>query len=569
MQPKNKLRLASLLSILCALSLLIVACGGGSTAPTQKNPAPAPASQQILRVPLEGGDFDSLDPALTSGGLGDPFNIIFNGLVTIRDDGSITDQLAASRMVSSDGLTYTFILRPNLKFSDGTPLTASDVAYSINRTLLPATQSNVRVYLSLIKDFAKITSGQIPTLTGDSLLVKDDKTISIILSKPAAYFLGALSYSTSFVVEKKLIDKYGNKWTDHLDEGGGCGPFKVKSYSHTTGLVLVPNPNYFGFQPKIQQIQYIIAGDRDSNYKAFEAGQFDIAGVPPSQDEIAATKPGYHLIPALASRFIGMNYLSKPLDNIKIRQAFALAINKDLIINHIIGKFVTPSNHIVPKGIPGYNPNLTGPAGVNGTAGDQTKARQLLQEGLQEGGYSSVSQLPSISLTYSIDYKAGADTISAIANEWQQVLGISVKLIGVHGTELIKQEGDTVGHSGPLQMWYGEWGADYPDPQDWLTLFFGKGTDHNTFNYGQNNSSDAAQQQAVQAEMAQADGERDNATRIKLYNDAEQKIVNDAGWITTYQTAYVFRVNPKLQNWHPNPLGTLATEDWANIYFAQ
>jgi len=134
---------------------------------------------------------------------------------------------------------------------------------------------------------------------------------------------------------------------------------------------------------------------------------------------------------------------------------------------------------------------------------------------------------------------------------------------------LIKQEADTVGHSGPLQMWYGNWGADYPDPQDWLTLFFGKGTDHNTFNYGQNNSSDAAQQQAVQAEMAQADGESDNATRIKLYNDAEQKIVNDVGWITTYQSSYAYSVNPKLQNWRINSLGALATQDWANIYFAQ
>ncbi|MBZ5686408.1 MAG: peptide ABC transporter substrate-binding protein [Acidobacteriia bacterium] len=569
MQPKKKLRLASLLSILCALSLFIAACGGASTPSTQKNPAAAPADKQILHIPLEGGDFDSLDPALTSGGLGDPYNIIFNGLVTTQDDGSIIDQLAASHSVSSDGLTYTFTLRPNLKFSDGTPLTASDVAYSINRTLLPATQSDVRVYLSLLKDFDKVTSGTIPTLIGDSLIVKDDKTISIVLSKPAAYFLGALSYSTSFVVEKKLIDKYGNTWTDHLEEGGGCGPFKVKSYSHTTGLVLVPNPYYFGFQPKLTEIQYIIAADRDSNYKAFQVGQFDLAPVPPSQDEVAATKPGYQVVPALASRFIGLNYLSKPLDNIKIRQAFALAINKDLIINHIIGKFVTPSNHIVPKGIPGYNPNLTGPAGVRGTTGDQAKAKQLLQQGLQEAGYSSLSQLPSISITYSIDYKAGADTISAIANEWKQVLGISVKLIGVHGTDLIKQEADTVGHSGPLQMWYGNWGADYPDPQDWLTLFFGKGTDHNTFNYGQNNSSDAAQQQAVQAEMAQADGESDNATRIKLYNDAEQKIVNDVGWITTYQSSYVYSVNPKLQNWRINSLGALATEDWANIYLAQ
>jgi oligopeptide transport system substrate-binding protein len=568
MHLKKMLSAASLFSILGVLSLFIVACGGGSTTPSQKNPA-APPDKQILHIPVEGGDFDSLDPALTSGGLGDPYNIIFNGLVTIRDDGSISDQLAASHTVSSDGLTYTFTLRPNLKFSDGTPLTASDVAYSINRTLLPATQSDVRVYLSLVKDFDKITSGKIPTLIGDSLIVKDDQTISIVLSKPAAYFLGALSYSTSFVVEKKLIEKYGTKWTDHLDEGGASGPFKVKSYSHTTSLVLVPNLNYFGFQPKLKEIEYIIAGDRDSNYKAFQAGQFDIAPVPPSQDEIAATKPGYQVVPALASRFIGMNYLSKPLDIIKIRQAFALALNKDLIINHIIGKFVTPSNHIVPKGIPGYNPNLTAADGVKGTAGDQAKAKQLLQEGLQEGGYSSVSQLPSISLTYSIDYKAGADTISAVADEWKQVLGISVKLIGIHATDLIKEEADTVGHSGPLQMWYGDWGADYPDPQDWLTLFFGKGTDHNTFNYGQNNSSDAAQQQAVQAEMAQADGEKDIATRMKLYNDAEQKIVNDVGWITTYQSAYVYSANPKLQNWKLNSLGALATEDWANIYFAQ
>jgi ABC-type transport system substrate-binding protein len=219
MRPKKKLRLASLLSMLCALSLFITACGSGSTTSTQKNLAAASADKQILRQPVEGGDFDSLDPALTSSGLGDPYNLIFTGLVGLQDDGTVADQLAASHMVSSDGLTYTFTLRPNLKFSDGTSLTATDVAYSINRTLLPATQSNVRVYLSLIKDFDKITSGKIPTLVGDSLIVKDDRTISLILSKRAAYFLGALSYSTAYVVEKKLIEKYGNTWTDHLEEG--------------------------------------------------------------------------------------------------------------------------------------------------------------------------------------------------------------------------------------------------------------------------------------------------------------------------------------------------------------
>ena len=254
MQLKKMLSLASLFSILCALSLFLVACGGGSTTTPLKNPAAAPPEKQILHIPEEGGDFDSLDPALTSSGLGDPYNIIFNGLVTIQDDGSISDQLAASHLVSSDGLTYTFTLRPNLTFSDGTPLTASDVAYSINRTLLPATQSDVRVYLSLVKDFDKITSGKIPTLIGDSLIVKDDKTISIVLSKPAVYFLGALSYSTSFVVEKKLIENYGTKWTDHLDEGGASGPFQVKSYSIPPVLCLSPIPITLASSPNSRRL---------------------------------------------------------------------------------------------------------------------------------------------------------------------------------------------------------------------------------------------------------------------------------------------------------------------------
>jgi ABC-type transport system substrate-binding protein len=517
---------------------------------------------------VEGGDFDTLDPALTSGN-GDPINILFTGLVQPTSNGTIIDQLALSHHVSADGLTYTFTLRPNLKFSDGTPLTATDVAYSINRTVLPATKSNVSGYLSLLKDYDRVTSGQIPTLIGDSIIVKDPATILLIISKPATYFLQALGYPTSYVVEKKLIDTYGANWTDHLAEGGGDGPFKVASYGHTTGLVLIPNSNYYGTPPRLQKIEYMIASDRNTNYKAFQAGQYDLAPVPPDQDQIAATRPGYQQVPALASRFIGLNYLYKPLDNLHIRQALALAINKSLVVKSIVGVSVTPSNHIVPQGMPGYYPELTGPANIAGTNGNQAMAKQLLQQGLHEEGYSSVAQLPPITLTYALGYQTAADTMTAIANEWKQILGISVRLSGVQANDLIQQGAATVGHAGPLQMWYGNWGADYPDPQDWLTLFFGKGSDHNTFNFGQNNSDTAAQQQAIQVEMALADSEKNVTKRMKMYNDAEQKIVNEACWITTYQSSYGYVVNPKLRNWKLSALGMISTNDWSNIYIAQ
>jgi oligopeptide transport system substrate-binding protein len=568
--PKTR-KVLYLSSILFTLMLLLAACGNGQNNNSSSNNIASP-DKQVLREPHEGGDFDSLDPALTYSGLGEPYNLIYSGLVTLNDDGTVAKQLAQSYQASQDGLTYTFHLRQGLKFSDGTPLTANDVAYSLNRVLLPATKSPVSGYLSLLKDYDQITTGKKPSLIGDSIIVQDANTIQLVISQPAAYFLEALSYSTGDVVEQKLVDKYGATWTDHLSEGGGDGPFKVQSYGHTSSLVLVPNPNYYGFQPKLQKIVYVIASDRDSIYKSYQAKQYDLAPVPPSQDAIARKQPGFQQVSALASRFIEMNYLVKPLDNVQIRQALSLAINKDLVINHIInvnGPVVTPSNHIILKGIPGYNPNLTGPAGVASTAGDQTKAVQLFQEGLKAEGYASAAQFPALTIAYDNSYPAGANTIIAIVAEWKSVLGINIKAVGEQPNQLAQDETNTIGHAGPLQLWYGVWGADYPDPQDWLSNFFGKGASENYANYGQNNSATATQQQAIQAELARADADQNQAERLQLYQDAEQKIINDAGWITTYQSSYVYSVNPKLHGWKLNSLGSLATDDWQDIYFVQ
>jgi len=565
---RKKSVLFGMVSLFSVLVVLLSACGGSSPS-NNSNTSSNLASKQVLREPVIGGDFDSLDPALTAGGLGDPINLIFTGLVAADDQGNIHDQLAATHQVSSDGLTYTFTLRPNLKFSDGTKLDANDVAYSINRTIDPATKSEVSSYLSLLKDYSQFSNGKVKTLIGDSIVVKDPNTIALIISKPASYFLQALNYSTSFTVNKNLISKYGAKWVDHLQEGAGDGPFKVKSYSHNTGLVLVPNPNYYKEKPKLQEIDEVITGDRDSTFKSMKAGQFDLAPVPPALDAANKPLPGYQTSPALATRFIGMNYLVKPLDNIKVRQALELALNRNLIVNQIIGPSVTPSFHIIPNGIPGYNKDLTGPDGLTSPAGDQAKAKQLFQQGLQEEGYSSASAVPQLTLSYSLSYKAGADTMAAVANEWKQVLGLNVKLQGVQGNDLISQEFATAGKNGPLQMWYGSWSTDYLDPQDWTTLFFDKGSANNTFNYGQNNSANASAQQAVQTELEKADVSTDQTARLKMYQEAEQKLVNDVPYITTYQSSYGYLLNPKLKGWKLYPLGSMATDDWANVYFTK
>jgi oligopeptide transport system substrate-binding protein len=282
----------------------------------------------------------------------------------------------------------------------------------------------------------------------------------------------------------------------------------------------------------------------------------------------AKDSPGFHFVPLQVNQYIGMNYLAKPLDNIKIRQALALAINKDLIVHSIMGDMMFPSNHIVPKGSPGYNLHLTGPDDAS-TKGDQNKARQLLTEGMKQAGYSSVNILPQISLTYSIDDSISSNVMSAIVSQWKEVLGITVKLNGIHNNDLYQQEAATVGNRGPLQIWYDLWGASYPDPQNWLSTFFAKRASQNAFNYGQNNSSAASAQQAVQTQLVLADREQDTAKRMKLYQDAEQKIVDDGTWITICQAALLYVVNPKVQNFKISPMAIITPEDVSQIYIAQ
>ena len=207
---------------LCFLVMLLVACDTGSRNSPAGKLVKAPANKQIYTVPQVNTANITLDPALVLAADQSSMNavqMIYTGLVQLDDKLQVHPQLAQSWDVSSDGLTYTFHLRHNLKFSDGTPLTSTDVAYSINRALEPATKSSTApIYLSLVKDSDKLLAGFIPTfsLIGDSLLTPDNNTLVIQIKKKAPYFLDMLTYPCSYVVEKHLIDTYQTSFTNYL-----------------------------------------------------------------------------------------------------------------------------------------------------------------------------------------------------------------------------------------------------------------------------------------------------------------------------------------------------------------
>lgn len=575
MRSHKKLTPKFLLSFLCLTVMLFLAsCGSNGPATSTGKPAKAPDSQQVFRYPIVDSDISTFDPAEgTDLNSIAAINLVFTGLVQEDDHLQVQPQLAQDYSASADGLTWTFHLRPNLKFSDGTPMTSQDVAYSIDRALSPAIANTTGVsltYLGLIKGAADRVNGKVSTVIGTGIQTPDANTVVIHVVKRTAYFLQTLTYPTSYVVEKSVIEKWGTKWTDHLSDNGGQGgngPFKVQSYDHATGITFVPNPDYYGPQPQLKKVIYPFVKTNDTNYVEYQANQIDETAIPTARyPQAQALTNQFRKVPQLWINYYGLNYLVKPFDNIKIRQAMDLAINKDIIAQSIWGGRYLPSNHIIPQGMPGYDQNLTGPDGA-GTKGNPTLAKQLFQQGLQEEGMT-LAQFPNIKFTYSNASPDTGNEITTVIQMWQQVLGItSIKPDPVDSAKLFSETSNTTGNTS-LQLWKVDWIADYPDPQDWITLQFDKGSAENNSNYGQNNSTDAAQQQAQQQQMEQADVMTNQTARMQAYNNIEQQLINDVAWLPVQQVQLTYLLKPYVVGIVDNAQNLTPPNDWANIYIA-
>ncbi|HZU69376.1 MAG TPA: peptide ABC transporter substrate-binding protein [Ktedonobacteraceae bacterium] len=588
MRSGKKFTIGFLPTLLCLVAMLLASCGSSTTPGNtgSNKPAKAPASQQIYRYgdAIGAADIATFDPGqATDAPSIEAIDMAFTGLVALNDNLQVVPQLAAALpTVSSDGLTWTFKLKPNLHFSDGSTLTSQDVVYSIDRALSPQISSLNGVsltYLGLIQDSDKRVNGKISTLIGDSLLTPDPNTVVIKVNKETGYFLEALSYPTAYVVEKSVIDKWGLKWTDHLaDNGGqgGAGPFKVKSYSHTTGIVFVPNTFYYNAKPQLQEVDFDFYKTAESAYAAYQANQVDITSVPAEDIQVARTKTKeYGQQPELTIDYFAMNYLYKPFDNIDIRQAFELAINKDAIMNALYHGTRPATCHIIPQGMPGYYAGLKCPGGAS-TSGNPSLAKQLLQQGMQQEGWTSVSQIPPIKITFESNAATLQNEITEVRQEIQTVLGITVQtqivdfptlLTDVTNTLCTKPDYHSCLNQG-LQMWELGWIADYPDPQDWTTLQFDKGAPNNDWNYGQNGSTDAAQQVQTQQLLEQADVTLDQTKRIQMYNQAEQQLVNDVAWLPMDQRFGTHLLKTYVIGRVFNAQAIVPADDWANVYIA-
>ena len=592
--------------LLSALALPLAACNASFGG--QASGAPL-APNQTFTWPYvtstgQFGHNEVMDPAEISSLIDTgTASMLYIGLVNFSPTLQIQNDAAQSVSVDSTGTIYTFHLRPNLAFSDGKPITAADFAYSIDRALSPnlcsvdsaktynpsglCVQEGMN-YLNQIIGATDRNSGAISTMiaNGDDprkgLNVIDAQTLKIRLENPVSYFLDALSYTSADVLEKSFVQNpayAGGLWVDHLDQGGTSGPFKLKSYGDGSKMTFVPNPYWekaFGQKLTIQQVIRPAIASVDSEYSNYRSGAFDYTDVPTNQYSFARGQSDFHSVPTLETDYFGLNTQTAPFDNVSIRQAFDLALNKQLLVDRVENGGAIPTNHIVPQGMPGFDVALKNPEpdGTQSLTGNQPAALSLLKQAKATCpdpttgatapdycAYITGTSPKEIDLYTPLEDSTRVQLAQFAAQEWSTSLGLNVQVKQVSFQALIGNISKPAAQD-PMPIWEIGWIADYPDPQDWLTLQF---TTEPPAGY----NSEGYRNATLVTLLKKADVEQNATKRMQMYNQAEQMVVDAGVWIPYQQAKTYWRIRSYVQGFGFNSIGLMEDTSWSKVYIAQ
>jgi oligopeptide transport system substrate-binding protein len=409
-----------------------------------------------LRLNL-GYEPDSLDWARATDSYS--FDIIANimtGLTKYNNDLRSVPSLAQNWNISPDGKTYTFYLDKNAKWSDGVPVLARDFEYGWKRILDPLTAGPYAYLLYPIKNAQKYNSGLITNPNQLGIRALNDYLLQVELAKPLSFFLNLTSWCVFFPQRKDIIQKYGDDWT----EPGkliSCGPFKLDKWQHEYKITLIKNDYYKNPEPLLEKIKYYIVSEQSSAFSLYlndELDCIDSRSIPVSEIETVKGKKETSIHPLLRGTYIGFNVEKPPFDNKLVRAAFSASIDRN-IFPKILRRSEIPSCTWIPPGLAGfYSPDI-------GMSYNIEHARKLLTL----AGYPDGKNFPKVSLYFPT--REDAKLISeAVQSCWKKVLNIEVELVNLEWKVFL----DTL-HKDPPHLFRLSWGADYPDPDTFMTLF--------------------------------------------------------------------------------------------------
>jgi oligopeptide transport system substrate-binding protein len=491
------------------VSIAVISHSGSNKSGTNSSNTASAASKanagQALRIP--GDDPLTLDPALVFDVTSSQYVVeLYGGLVTLDQSLKVQPDIAKSWDVSPDGKTYTFHLRGDVVFSGSNrKVTAQDFKYSMERACNQKTDSpTADTYLGDIVGCKDMVRGQASSASG--IKVIDDQTLELDIDAAKPYFLAKLTYPTAFVVDKDQIASDARNWTRHPH---GTGPFILKQWNIGQNLTLVPNPRYHLGVPQLKEVDFSLAGG--SALTQYQNGEIDIdPGV--GVDDIESVRDPnnpinkeFHEQPDLSTGYIAFNAQQPPFDDPKVRQAFSESVDKNQLVNTILKGEADVANGILPPGLPGYSKE------TKGLPYDPTAAKQLLAQSKYAG------KLPPIQLSTAGTGANVGPLIEALVQMWKTNLGVDVTVQQVEAATFLQNA-----VQGKFQMWEAGWAADYPDPEDFLSVNFSSQSQQNDTKY--NNPE-------VDKLLQQADTTLDQTQRMTLYHQAEQQIINDAAWL--------------------------------------
>jgi peptide/nickel transport system substrate-binding protein/oligopeptide transport system substrate-binding protein len=562
-----------MVGVVALLLALLAACGTQATAPatavpssgpttapaqpTSAGAAPATASSagaaapaDTLRWSVEGlTDLTSLDPAKPGDAPNNTvMNLIFAGLVRLNDKLEVQPDGAADWKVGGDGKVYTFTIRDGLKFGDGTPVTANDFVYSINRALSPEIGAfGASAHFGHIVGAQDVIDGKAKQASGIKAL--DDKTLEITLDAPIAYFLSLLTYADTSVVPQKLVES-DDKWQE---QAYGSGPYKVKEWKHGQSITLVANENYWQGKPGIPNIFMPFNKDSETAYQLYQTGELDIMGsqqnpVPTAHVAEVQSLPDFKSAASLATRYIGFNNGKPPFDNADLRRAFALAVDKQTLANQVLAGAVVPADRILPTGLLGTQ------LPIKPLAFDAAGAKAALAK----AGFADGKGLPEITLAYGQEGD-NETVVQALQSMWEQNLGVKVTLQSFELATFSKNLNTTYyTPTEGLQFYYSIWGADYPDPQNFLSLLLHTGNSNNNGHFSDKQFDQLTEEADQLGDRAQIE------RRLQLYNQAEQIAIDKVAWLPIFYPKFSILLRPRVEGIAVTPQG-LIIDDWSKV----
>lgn len=522
----KKLKLFFSLFCICCLFL---ASGCGSK---QATAIPKDALSYVLD-----SEPSTLDPVMTFSLTESTLELaLYDGLTRIDAHNRPQPALAQSWTLSPDGLTYIFKLRPQIQWSDGTPITAEDFVFSWLRALAPTTASSNAYMLYNIKNAEAYNSGKAKA-TDVGVQALDKQTLKVTLAAPAPYFLELTSFHCFYPVPKHKLAQSTQAWGSNEQDLVSSGPFKLVHWNHGNEITLVKNEKYWNAAAvKPNYLRLPISSSNSTRLNLVESKMADMMLTPPTADEERLAKSGLlHIFPQLGTSYYVFNVQKPPFNNKEVRKAFALALQRQDLLKYVVRGGSTPAFAFVPPTIQANNVDFR-----------------------QEGGNLITEDIPAAQATLQQAYKGEPITLlfdnsdrsrmiaEAVQALWKKNLGVQVALTNQESKVFF----DSREH-GNYQVACANWIADFADPINFLQVFSGSTNDAQYHN--------PAYEKIIKNILA----ETDVTKRTQLLHQAEKILFDDYVLIPIYYTAQTAVMNPALQGVTVLPMGPI---DFINAY---